>query len=644
MSGVEALKAAAEAARADRADDAKAALRRALSGVPDIAQHPAHEVAAWLLQVGGVPGLGATVKRLQGAVKEYRDAAEDVIVGPWEGSDPDGLQLLPSLIEAMEGCPGLPPCLPCPAEYRVSDDRVWKPTQMMDGQTLLKPIGAGIVAIIARAVDVETGDIRVTLAWKFGGRWVTETVPRAVALEGRQLMAMANRGCPVDGRSAPAVSAWLLAQEQSGARHMTTSAALARSGWTPDLTGYLWGTESIGAAVTYLPPGPGEAQRAAGYRSSGTLAEWTRHLWEPVKKHPAGLVVLAAMVPPLLPILKAPGWTLDIGGATTTGKTTALKVAASVWGEPEAVVAKWPTTWAGARNILEASTHTPTLLDDTKNAADFPETVKAVLYSAAFGRSQTMGQAGGGTRRERIISTVVISTGEVAAITMCGDAQGATTRVLPMRAPPMPPGNRAVAKKMEAAWVTQHGTAGPTLVRWLDSNRDKWPSIRAAYDTFLERIAGIAGDDLEARAAVYVAQLQAAAWVARAALGIDVPDTLVNIAADCVKDGAADRDTPRSALLWCASWWDSRPGMHGHKSDAREIIGWDLSAGRAWLEPALRSALEAGGYIPGEMFAAWRDRGWLVIKEPGRFTSKVNTGDNRVRAVLWSPEALAVLG
>ena len=647
MQAIEVLREAAEAADADRVEEARSKLRAVLRAVGDVASAPAAEVDRLLLVCGGAHGLGSLVLKLKAAIKEER--ASNVVAFPG-GSDimPERLS---SVSDGLDGCPDVPADLPIPEGYAVTEEgRVW--ARYFDGEEeRYRPVGEGIMAVIGRAWDVETGAARVTLAWRYSGRWVALAVPRSTAMDGRKIMTLADHGAPINGKSAPVVASWLSAQEMAADRILPASAALSRMGWTPDMSGYLIGEQHIGARVVHTSVADGESMNARWVAQKGTLAGWVDGVWNPCRMHPMGLIILSAMVPPLLPIIGATGWTLDIGGETSTGKTSALQASASVWGvsgtlAPGGLVKSWPRTWAGLRGLLEFNSHIPTFFDDTQMVADKPELVRQGLYAAAFGGSQTMGQAGGGLRRERPISTVVISTGEVSVTSVCAAARGATTRLITVRDSPLPPGNSALADAIKEARIANHGVAGHAIVSWLDQNRHRWGELHERYRALQLRLQATAASATDGRVLVYVAQLQVAAWVAAAALGVEVPDALLDLAARYAADGSVERDTPTAALLWARSWWDARPGLQFGARDAREVIGWDVGSGRiGWAEGSLRKALTEGGYNPTEIFAAWRNRGWLVVGEPGRFSSRISSvvDPSRPRAVVWSDAAAKVV-
>ena len=634
MQAIEVLREAAEAADADRVEEARSKLRAVLRAVGDVASAPAAEVDRLLLVCGGAHGLGSLVLKLKAAIKEER--ASNVVAFPGGGDVMP--ERLSSVSDGLDGCPDVPADLPIPEGYAVTEEgRVW--ARYFDGEEeRYRPVGEGIMAVIGRAWDVETGAARVTLAWRYSGRWVALAVPRSTAMDGRKIMTLADHGAPINGKSAPVVASWLSAQEMAADRILPASAALSRMGWTPDMSGYLIGEQHIGARVVHTPVADGEGMTARQIAQAGTVRGWVDGVWAPASRHPMGLIILSAMVPPVLPIIGALGWTLDIGGETSTGKTTAIHAAASVWGV-SGLAKPWPRTWAGVRNLMEFCSHVPTIFDDTQMVADKPELVRQALYAAAFGASQSMGQAGGGLRRERPLCTVIISTGEMSVTAVCAAARGATTRLITVRDPPLPPGNAPLADSIKAAREANYGVAGAAVVRWLDANRAKWVDIRETYRALQARLQAAAPTSTDGRVLVYVAQLQVTAYVVSQALGVEVPDVLIQLATRYAADGAVDRDTPTAALLWCRAWWDARPGMVAGARDAREVIGWDIGAGRlAWSEGALKKALTEGGYTPAEMLSAWRNRGWLVVGEPGRFSSRLSSAvePSRPRAIVWS--------
>src|SRR5262249_10810955 len=139
----------------------------------------------------------------------------------------------------------------------------------------------------------------------------------------------------------------------------------------------------------------GDEQIADAYHAAGSMDGWLRAV-EAVACYPRALLALyVAFVPPLLLILGAPNFIVDWAHRTTTGKTTALRVAASVWGRPaERAVDGALGTWDATKVWIERASAVlhglPLILDDTKRAK-YPQIIAEVLYTATSGRGRGRG-------------------------------------------------------------------------------------------------------------------------------------------------------------------------------------------------------------------------------------------------------------
>jgi len=81
-------------------------------------------------------------------------------------------------------------------------------------------------------------------------------------------------------------------------------------------------------------------------------------------------VAFASVLSPM--ITGAPLFGVEWAGPTSSGKTTAMQVAASVWGDPDTEAGKVMQTWDSTRVGIERTAaflqHLPLFLDDTKHA------------------------------------------------------------------------------------------------------------------------------------------------------------------------------------------------------------------------------------------------------------------------------------
>ncbi len=581
-------------------------------------------VAAALAVLAGYPGWGGRLRSMRTILANHKATAagEPAYVPLSPASDGlTGILRDRGLLDAPDG-------LDVPAGYDVREGQIIRDDRL---------VARRLVAVVGRARDAETHEGQLTLAWEYDGGWMRSTVPRSVVSDARQLVAMSLECLPVDSTTASEVVAWLRDQEHA-ARELPSMVSMARLGWLPDGSAFLLGQHAIGGDVILQTPGEGERDHAAGYTVAGTEDGWRSTVWPLIAPHPAGLVALAAFAAPLLDILDAAGWTLDIGGETSVGKTTALRAAASIYGQPKRLVTPWPKTWAAAREMVTYRSHLPVFADDTKNLGGDWKIAKELVYSAADRLSQSLGSAKGGTRRQRIVRVVLISTGEAPLALQCGDARGAMARMLSIGSRLWPADRMDLVRSIHPAVAAQHGAIGRGWIRYLHTRRDLWPAWRQAYAVEVERLSKDAPDEVSARLAHYVAHLHITATLLRRGMGLDVPDALLSLASRLAEEGAGQRDVPRAAWDAAAAYGASRPSQwHGVEHAREPYLGVHGTGYSAWWPAQLRDALEDSGYAPEEILASWRSRGWLETDEPSRTTTRVRVAGDRPRMIklLW---------
>ena len=131
------------------------------------------------------------------------------------------------------------------------------------------------------------------------------------------------------------------------------------------------------------------------------------------------LAVSTALAAPLLALLDEESGGLHFRGPSSSGKTTAVYVAATVWGEPSRL-----ERWRATANALEgvALAHNDNLLclDELKELD--PREAGGVAYMLANGAGKRRGQPYGGTRPRLTWRLLFLSTGETSLEQHIADA------------------------------------------------------------------------------------------------------------------------------------------------------------------------------------------------------------------------------
>ncbi|MGH8579589.1 MAG: DUF927 domain-containing protein [Gammaproteobacteria bacterium] len=100
------------------------------------------------------------------------------------------------------------------------------------------------------------------------------------------------------------------------------------------------------------------------FRQRGTLHEWCEHVGAPcVGNSRLAFGVSCALAGPLLHLMGMESGGFHYRGSTSTGKTTALRVAASVWGGPD-FLQRWRTTDNGLEGVAAQHSDCCLILDE----------------------------------------------------------------------------------------------------------------------------------------------------------------------------------------------------------------------------------------------------------------------------------------
>jgi hypothetical protein len=542
----------------------------------------------------------------------------------------------------------------------------------------------------------------VELAWVRDGRWKRWVCGRDAVATKRDITGLAAIGLPVHSGNADAVVAYLAAFEAENLGVLPRVRLRKQLGWADtELSGFLWGHTWLGegggaaaaaAATPFGPPGgpagggqgapgagpvsfrgadAGDEQAAAGYHAAGTFEGW-RAAAEPALLHPrVRLVVTASLAAPLLPLLGARNFTVDVCGETSTGKTTALRLAASAWGLADenaqtSVMSSWNMTRVGGERRAGLVNGLPVIRDDTK-VVRRPEDVSQFLYDVTSGRTRDRGTVKG-LDRTTAFSTVLLTSGESRAVSTSGDG-GTRARVLTLWGGPFGKADQETAKLvngLNAGTQAHYGHAGPRLVRYLLANRPRWGEWRERYLTLRGDYLGRAqGNAVVGRLAESFAVLTLAGELAADALGMPLlKQPAVEELWGVLTHETAEADRATQALAFSFDWACSHPDQfwdpaapHRDRGRFEPAAGWAGHWGgcpgspSAWqflgfIPDRLSRLLQEAGYDPDAVVSTWKDRGWLHAdaSDPAGKYHQVAIGLHKPRVLAIRQAALRAAG
>ncbi|MDV7211075.1 DUF927 domain-containing protein [Azotobacter beijerinckii] len=148
------------------------------------------------------------------------------------------------------------------------------------------------------------------------------------------------------------------------------------------------------------------------YAEGGELAAWQTEIAARCLGNPTLiLAVCAALAGPLLAPLDADGGGFHLLGDSSSGKTIALLVAASVWGKPRDFLRTWNATSTGLEGVATLRNDTLLALDEIGEAK--PQDVGGIIYALGNGTGRQRGKVSGLPQQVQKWRVVVLSSGEL---------------------------------------------------------------------------------------------------------------------------------------------------------------------------------------------------------------------------------------
>lgn len=602
------------------------------------------------------------------------------------GADPDAdpdLTLVERALGALLKRQPLPKGMVVPSRYYLTPRGIWRKG---DEDRPDVPVTTAPILITGRLHHLDSPRMDLQVAWwvqgRAGGRWHETVVPGRKVADTKAILELRDLGAPVHAGNARDVVKWLAAFEAANAHILPAGRLSLHLGWQPGMErAFLLGRRLVTPRgerlfdeaspsarwddehLHFAADGQGYGQVVSGYRTAGTPEGWLQAL-EQVRDRPAvWLAIYASLLPPMLRLVpELVCFTIDWSGPTSLGKSTATRMAASVWGcpderDPKTVLHLWSKTKVWIERVMGATPDLPMILDDSQKArtTEIPATI---VYKVEGGQGDGRGTREG-IQETTSFRTILLSTGEQ-PITTLGQTThgGAVARAVELWGSPLgeeSEANARLARLVKSLVFEHYGHLGLALVRWLVA-KDRAPFLRQRYRELLAWTSAQQGTTGAAyRAADYIVGLQLAREVAHEALGLPRPvgEDPVLHAIGAIQRNVQRADVAISAMRDVLGWAASNRARFRTNADAprqapsQGWLGvWDSRPG--WEQLALyphelRAFLVSQRYAsPAGLLKTWADKGWLSV-EHEHVTKKLMVDGQRERLVVVLKRAWAEL-
>jgi hypothetical protein len=538
-----------------------------------------------------------------------------------------------------------------PPGYTQGDDgSVWFNPPVADTDKRAAPpvkVSDSLLNISEIQENIDTGRISLTVAFEYLGRRRSTLLQRSQVSNPRQLIsALAAEGAPVSANNARLVVAYLTAYEHAFASTIPHKRVTSRFGRGRNHGPFFF--PGLSSSTEFAPLASGDAALYRAYASrQGSLTGWldAMHALADEALTIPQAAVLAAFVPPLQRRLQIPNFILDLHGDTSTGKSTALKLAASAYGrphDPDSLILQWMNTQVAVEQVASVCGELPIFLDDAQHCP--VELKRAVIYMIANGRGKGRGGRGGGISETATWHTVALSTSEE-PLHEASPHEGARGRILPLggATSPFPRGSAALVQGLEHAVAVNHGHAGELYLRHLNGWTDaEWFRWQGRYFGLRTELLKSSSSNLLGRVGGYIAAIQLAAEVVGPLLGLPFkPDVVGAWLKLHLDEQQADQNLVLAALRALADYYVAN--VQHFAGDGQHKRGAVFGAAKdgqyvGFLRSTVEAVFKPRRWHQTALLNKLAESGALLVTEGDRHSKKVSVGGikHRMVCVKWS--------
>lgn len=408
---------------------------------------------------------------------------------------------------------------------------------------------------ISRLINIDTGEVKLTLAFKPPGRakkWRTTIVDKSTVSTARNITSLSSQGISVTSNSASALVDYINDMENLNYDIIPEQKSIGRLGYIPG--------EGFSPYVEGLVFDGDTSFRNLyqSVESRGSIGTWYETAMECRRQSLTARIMLAAsFASPILSLVGSLPFFVHLWGVDSgTGKTVALMLAASVWGNPAlgSYVQTFNGTQVGQERTAAFLNHLPVCLDELQLTKDSRGKTNFDVYQLAQGVGRSRGKKSGGVELTPTWSCCFLTTGE-SPLTSISAGAGAVNRVIDIECTA---GSAVLTdgQRISGNLKRNYGFAGRIFVEQLYKDERTQDTVRQIYqDNFRDLCSGDSTEkQAMAAAAIITADFLASQWVFHD--DVETAKQLVLSVAD-IEEFLASKEAVsagRRAYDWLCDW------------------------------------------------------------------------------------------
>ena len=492
-------------------------------------------------------------------------------------------------------------------DWEAEDTGIFKKNGFNDEMACPHPIMP-----IERLVNIDTGEEKLKLAFRKGAIWRKIIVSKIVLANSNKVTELAGSGIAVTSQTARAFVSYISDLENLNYDIIPERKSIGRCGYIAD-EGFSPFVEGLIFDGDANFKGMFEA-----IRSRGSVEKWLETAKEVRGMSLTARILLAAScASPLLEPLNCLPFFVHLWGVDSgTGKTVALMVAASVWGDPTigSFVKTFDGTTVGLEKTAAFLNNLPLCLDELQLAKDLKGRTNFDVYKLAQGVGRTRGNRSGGVDLTPTWRNCILTTGE-SPLTGQAAGAGAVNRVLDIECRSA----QAVIRdgmRISSIIKRNYGFAGRIFVEEL-YQPGVLEQVTERYRQLFQQLNDMDTTEKQAMAAaaIILADELACRWIFQ---GTERPLTIEQIS-EFLASRAAVSAGDRGYQYLC-DWVTQHSNQLVGRSDTVEVLG-ALDGNRAYIiRSVFERILQDAGYSTAAMISYLKQE--HLIETRGRNNTK----------------------
>lgn len=466
---------------------------------------------------------------------------------------------------------------------------------------------------IERLVNIDTGEEKLKIAFSKGRKWRSIIVDKNTLASTQSITKLAIWGIAVTSENARSLIKYLYDIENANYDKIPEHNSVSRLGYISDneFSPYVPGLIFDGDA--------NYKNLFSAVKTFGNREKWIETARKCREKTSAKIVLASAFASVLVQKIGALPFFVHLWGVDSgTGKTVALMLAASVWGNPNSgqFVQTFNATEVGHERMAAFLNSLPMCIDELQLSRTVKGKTTFNIYSLAQGVGRTRGNKTGGVDRTPTWGNCILTTGEspLASLT---DGAGAINRVIEIECKA---DDKVISDGIGVSSTVKknYGFAGREFIQHI-SHADVSEHIKKRYR---ELFSELSASDTTEKQAMAAALIVAADELANKLFFGGTPLTTTELS-KFLKTNAAVSLGERGYAFICGWVAQNINRFDASEDNSGEIYG--ITAGDDWVyinSKKFREVTEAEGISSSALLSWLKSKGKIQTSPPHNTVAK----------------------